>query len=84
MTAQLREAIARLRVASSRQRLIGSVDADDLVLVCDALEDKLCCEALMAEAAPKFDKNAYQREYMRKRRKRAKMIRDSSRWLPPA
>jgi uncharacterized coiled-coil DUF342 family protein len=38
MTTELREAIDRLRVASSRQRLIGNVDAKDLVLVCDALD----------------------------------------------
>ena len=68
MTTELREAIARLRANKPR--------VTDLDIVCDALEDLL-------EPAPKFDKVAYQREYMRKKRKRARMIRDSTRWLPP-
>ena len=70
MTTQLREAIARLR------RHDWAPD-DDVKLVCDALEAQL-------KPAPRFDKVAYQREYMRKWRRRARMIRDSSRWLPPA
>jgi hypothetical protein len=61
MTTELREAIARLR---QRVRL-GSpyleVTLTDITLVCDALEVHL-------KPAPKFDKVAYQREYMRKRR----------------
>ena len=59
MTTQLREAIARLR------RHDWAPDDDDIELVCDALEAHL-------KPAPKFDKVAYQREYMRKRRAAAK------------
>lgn len=69
MTTQLREAIARLRKAHNRILL------RDIIPVCDALEAQL-------NSAPKFDKVAYQREYMRNKRKRARMIRDSTRWLP--
>lgn len=54
MTAQLRDAIARLRRAQPRN--------PDTMLICDAIE------ATFVRAAPKFDKVAYQREYMRKRR----------------
>lgn len=61
MSPQLREAIARLRRAQPRNW--ASVSSwSDTMLVCDALE------ASFAEAKPKFDKVAYQREYMRKRR----------------
>jgi DNA-binding FadR family transcriptional regulator len=73
MTTQLREAIARLR----RILYVDPRTGADTMLVCDALEAHL-------KPAPKFDKVTYQREYMRKKRKRAKLIRDSSRWLPPA
>lgn len=59
MTTQLREAIARLRRMQWHHHEI------DVVLVCDALEARL-------KPAPKFDKVAYQREYMRKRRAAAK------------
>jgi len=65
MTTQLREAIARLR---SRTRLRNGawrvVRDDDVKLICDALESYL-------KSAPKFDKVAYMREYMRKRRAKA-------------
>lgn len=54
MILRLRDAIARLRRAQPRNA--------DTMLVCDALE------ATFVRAAPKFDKVAYQREYMRKRR----------------
>ena len=78
MTTELREAIARLRGAHKADYSSMLIcDADDIELVCDALEAHL-------KPAPRFDKVAYQREYMRKRRRRAKLIRDSSRWLPPA
>lgn len=57
MTTELREAIARLRSRLHR----GLQEHDDTVLVCDALEAHL-------KPAPAFDKVAYQREYMRRRR----------------
>ena len=60
MTTQLREAIARLRLMKSRGHLAMSAD---IMLVCDALEAHL-------KPAPRFDKVAYQREYMRRRRAR--------------
>jgi hypothetical protein len=53
---ELREAIARLRSRLHR----GLQEHDDTVLICDALEAHL----------PKFDKRAYQREYMRNWRAR--------------
>jgi hypothetical protein len=78
MTTELREAIARLRHASDDGRIANA----DVMLVCDALDAAIERLAHL-KPAPKFDKTNYQREYMRKRRKRAKLIRDSSRWLPP-
>jgi hypothetical protein len=67
MTTQLREAIARLR-----KRAWRVVSDDDVKLVCDALEANMAVIAMLdREQAlkPRFDKVAYQREYMRKWRK---------------
>jgi hypothetical protein len=65
MTTQLREAIARLRKALEpddyRQANLR-LRLADIELICDALEYYL----------PKFDKVAYMREYMKKRRANAK------------
>jgi hypothetical protein len=71
MTTELREAIARLRHARKADYSSMLIcDADDIDLVCDALENYL--NPSLYRPAPKFDKVAYQREYMRKRRARSK------------
>ena len=72
MTTELREAIARLRR--------GDTDVDEIDQVCDALE--LICDALEAhlKPAPKFNKVAYQREYMRRRRAEEKLRLLEDRW----
>lgn len=64
MTTQLREAIARLRRGYYKD---FGLELTDTMLVCDALEDKLWEKD---EAKTAFDKRAYMREYMRKRRAR--------------
>jgi hypothetical protein len=53
-------AIARVRRAMPRN--------PDVMLVCSELEARLVT-VTATEIKPKFDRNAYQREYMRKRRK---------------
>lgn len=62
MTTELRDAIARLRDRPSAEAWRNR----DVLLVCDELEDRL-------KPAPAFDKVAYQREYMRRRRAEEKL-----------
>jgi uncharacterized protein (DUF58 family) len=64
MTTQLREAIARLRKAP----VTSMIQDRDILLICDALEARL-------KPAPAFDKVAYQREYMRRRRAEEKLLK---------
>ena len=59
----LLQVIAKVRRAMPRN--------PDVMAVCDGLETRLrqnVQEVKLAPAKPRFDKRAYQREYMRKRR----------------
>jgi hypothetical protein len=74
MTAQLREAIARLRKAlepSNYRQANLRLRLADVRLICDALEGRLLLEAA---AHPKFDKVAYMREYMRNYRRNLQTV----------
>lgn len=55
--ADLWAAIARVRQAQSRN--------PDTMLICDALEKSLLAIASNPEAKPVFNRNGYQRQYMR-------------------
>lgn len=56
--------IARVRRAMPRNA--------DVQLICDELEGFLTKKVAGGETAPKFDRNSYQREYMRQRRAAAR------------